>query len=132
MTELSYTTTVDVRYQDHDEMGHVNNATYVTYMEEARTKYFRNELGVPADELSMVVAHLEVDFLRSVQYVDEVEVGVSVTDVGESSFTMAYEVRDDEGVAVEGETVQVVLDPETGTSTPVPDAWRASIRELEA
>lgn len=131
MTEFSYTATVDVRYQDHDEMGHVNNATYVTYMEEARAKYFRDELGVSADELSMVVAHLEVDFRRSVQYADEVEVAVSVTDVGESSFTMAYEVRDDEGVAVEGETVQVVLDPETGASQRVPDEWRESIRVLE-
>jgi len=97
MTEFPYTTTVDVRYQDHDEMGHVNNATYVTYMEEARTKYLRDELGVPADELSMVVAHIEVDFVRSVQYADEVTVAVSVTDLGESSFTMAYELRDGEG-----------------------------------
>ena len=131
MTEFAFTETVDVRYQDHDTMGHVNNATYVTYMEEARTKYLRDELGVPADELSMVVAHIEVDFVRSVQYADEVTVAVSVTDLGESSFTMAYELRDGEGVVAEGETVQVVLDPETGTSTPIPEAWRESIRVVE-
>ncbi|WP_232702256.1 acyl-CoA thioesterase [Halobacterium wangiae] len=131
MSEFQYTTSVDVRYQDHDTMGHVNNAIYVTYMEEARTGYLRDELGVAADDLSMVVAHLEVDFHRPVQYADEVEVAVSVTDVGESSFTMVYEVRDDEGVTVEGETVQVILDPETGSSAPVPEAWRESIRVLE-
>jgi acyl-CoA thioester hydrolase len=131
MTEFPHTTTVDVRYQDHDTMGHVNNAVYVTYMEEARTSYLQDELGIAADELSMVVAHLEVDFQRAVQYADEVEVAVSVTDVGESSFTMAYQVRDDEGVAVEGETVQVVLDPETRTTERVPEEWRTSIRVLE-
>jgi len=131
MTEFSYTETVDVRYQDHDTMGHVNNAVYVTYMEEARFAYLTEGVGIPADELGMVVANLTVDFRRPVEYAREVEVAVSVTDVGDSSFTMAYEVRDDEGVAVEGETVQVALDPETKETRPVPESWRAAFDELE-
>lgn len=131
MTEFAYTTSVDVRYQDHDTMGHVNNAIYVTYMEQARAGYLMDALGVPLDELSMVVANLEVDFRRPVQFAREVEVAVSVTDVGNTSFTMAYEVRDDEGVAVEGETTQVALDPSTGESRRVPDDWRDSIAEVE-
>ncbi|MFB6073024.1 MAG: acyl-CoA thioesterase [Halobacterium sp.] len=131
MTEFSYTATVDVRYQDHDTMGHVNNAVYVTYMEEARFAYLTEGVGIPPNELNMVVADLTVDFRRPVQFAREVEVAVSVTDVGDASFTMAYEVRDDEGVAVEGETVQVALDPETGESRRVPEAWRTAFEELE-
>ncbi|MFC3476801.1 acyl-CoA thioesterase [Halobacterium litoreum] len=131
MTEFSYTESVDVRYQDHDTMGHVNNAVYVTYMEEARFAYLTEGVGIPADELGMVVANLTVDFRRPVEYARDVEVGVSVTDVGDSSFTMAYEVRDDEGVAVEGESVQVALDPETKETRPVPESWRTAFDELE-
>jgi acyl-CoA thioester hydrolase len=131
MTEFAYTTTVDVRYQDHDTMGHVNNAIYVTYMEQARSGYLMDALGVPLDELSMVVANLEVDFRRPVQFAREVEVAAAVTDVGNTSFTMVYEVRDDEGVAVEGETTQVALDPGTGDPRSVPQGWRDAIAELE-
>ena len=131
MTDFAFERTVDVRYQDHDTMGHVNNAVYVTYMEEARFDYLVERVGVDEDELNMVVAHLEVDFRRPVRYAREVDVAVSVADVGGSSFTMTYEVRDDEGVAVEGETVQVTLDPETGEPCPVPDEWRDAIEAVE-
>lgn len=131
MTGFSFERTVDVRYQDHDTMGHVNNAVYVTYMEEARFDYLVERVGVSEDELNMVVAHLEVDFRRPVQYAREVDVAVSVTEIGESSFTMVYEVRDDEGIAVEGETVQVTLDPETGEPCPVPEEWREAIVDVE-
>jgi len=131
MDESAYTTDVELRYRDLDTMGHVNNAVYVTYMEEARFSYLTEGLGVPPMELNMVVANLTVDFRRPVQFADEVEVAVSVTDVGDSSFTMAYEVRDDEGVAVEGETVQVALEPDGSGTRRVPQDWRDAIAELE-
>jgi acyl-CoA thioester hydrolase len=100
-------------------------------MEEARFSYLTEGLGVPPMELNMVVANLTVDFRRPVQFADEVEVAVSVTDVGDSSFTMAYEVRDSEGVAVEGETVQVALEPDGSGTRRVPQDWRDAIDELE-
>jgi len=131
MTEFPFSTTVDVRYQDHDTLGHVNNAVYVTYMEEARVAYLSEYAGLSMGDISMVVAHLDVDFRRTVEYADAVEVAVGVTDVGGSSFTMAYEVRDGEQVAVEGESVQVALDPETGESQPVPDEWREAFELVE-
>jgi len=132
MTEFAFTETVDVRYQDHDTMGHVNNAVYVTYMEQARFAYLTEGLGVPPMELNMVVANLTVDFRRPVQFADEVEVAVSVTDVGDTSFTMTYEVRDGEGVAVEGETTQVALEPGGRETRRVPEDWRDAIADLEA
>lgn len=131
MTEFAFTETVDVRYQDHDTMGHVNNAVYVTYMEQARFAYLTEGLGVPPMELNMVVANLTVDFRRPVQFADEVEVAASVTEVGDTSFTMAYEVRDAEGVAVEGETTQVALEPDGSGTRRVPEDWRDAIADLE-
>lgn len=131
MTEFGFTATVAVRYQDHDTMGHVNNAVYVTYMEQARVEYLTNAAGISWEEMNMVVAHVDVDFRRSVQLASEVEVAVSVTDIGESSFTMAYEIRDEGGVAVEGETVQVTHDSQTGETCPVPAPWRDAIDRIE-
>lgn len=124
MTEFGFTHTVDVRYQDYDMLGHVNNAVYLTYLEDARSAYFSQRLGLSFGDIDMVVAHLEVDFRAPVEDADEVDVAIAVTDVGDTSFTMLYEVRDGDTVALEGESVQVTVDPETGESRPVPEAWR--------
>ncbi len=129
MTEFPFTTTVDVRYQDHDTLGHVNNAVYVTYLEEARVAYLTEHAGLSMENLSMVVAHLDVDFVEPVQHAESVEVAIGVTGVGGSSFTMAYEIRHDDSVAVEAESVQVTIDPDSGKSHPVPKAWRAAFKE---
>lgn len=132
MTEFPFTTAVDVRYQDHDTLGHVNNAAYVTYLEQARVHYFEEHADFEFEDLSMVVAHLDVDFYQPVAHADEVEVAVRVTDVGGSSFTMAYEIRDEGTVAVEAESVQVTIDEETGESRPVPESWRDAFAAAEA
>ncbi|AAG19726.1 MULTISPECIES: thioesterase family protein [Halobacterium] len=132
MTEFAFTETVDVRYQDHDTMGHVNNAVYVTYMEQARFAYLTDGIGRAPTDLDMVVVNLSVDFNRPVEFADTVTVGASITHVGDTSFTMAYEVRDDDGVVATGETVQVALDPDTGQPRSVPDDWRRAIDAIEA
>jgi acyl-CoA thioester hydrolase len=132
MTEFAFTHAVDVRYQDYDMLGHVNNAVYVTYMEDARTAYLAEYAGLEPADIEMVVAHLEVDYRRPVEHAEEVEVAVAVTDVGESSFTMAYEVRDDGTVAVEGESVQVAIDTDTGASRPLPAEWREAFQGATA
>jgi acyl-CoA thioester hydrolase len=127
MTEFPFVHTVGVRYQDYDMLGHVNNAVYVTYMEDARTAYLAEYAGLEPADIEMVVAHLEVDYRRPVEHAEEVEVAVGVTDVGNSSFGFAYEIRDGDAVAVEAESVQVVVDPETGDSRPIPDDWRTAL-----
>jgi acyl-CoA thioester hydrolase len=132
MTEFSFTHAVDVRYQDYDMLGHVNNAVYVTYLEDARTAYLGEYADLEPADIEMVIAHLEVDYRRPVEDTDEVRVAVAVTDVGESSFTMAYEVRDDSDVAVEAESVQVAIDTETGESRPLPAPWRDAFDGITA
>jgi len=131
MADYSFTTEVDVRFQDLDAMGHVNNAVYATLLEEARLAYFREVLDVPLHEVESVLASLELDFRRPVQSPGPVTVAVRVPELGRSSVPMDYEVRTDDAVAAEGHTVQVSVDAETGESRPVPDAWREQIREFE-
>jgi acyl-CoA thioester hydrolase len=69
--EFAYTTTLPVRYRDTDTMGHVNNAVYVTYFEQARIDYFDAVLDIPLEEREMVLANLELDYRRSVTTDDE-------------------------------------------------------------
>ena len=131
MTEFAYETQLDVRFRDHDTLGHVNNAVYATYCEEARTRYYRDVLDVSVNEVSTVLAHFEIDYVRAIEEAPSVTVGARVTDVGTSSFVMEYEIRIDGDVAATAEATQVLYDTEADESRPVPDAWRERFAEVE-
>jgi acyl-CoA thioester hydrolase len=107
-----------VRWDDLDAMGHVNNARYLTYIQESRFLWF------PTAE--MVVARAEVDFLEPIyeggRYFN---VSLWVEAIGNSSFTLAYEVSGDDGVVhAKVTTVQVAVSMETKKSRPLTDAER--------
>lgn len=123
---------VSVRYRDLDTYGHVNNAVYGTYCEEARVAYVDEVLDLDdVSEFSAVVVSLEIDFRSSVTRMTSVDVTVSVSRLGDSSFTATYELRQDDRLVAEAETTQVYVDPETRESRPLPDEWRERIAEFE-
>ncbi|WP_459191342.1 acyl-CoA thioesterase [Halosimplex sp. J119] len=123
---------VDVRYRDLDTFGHVNNVVYGTYCEQARVAYVEEVLGIDdIDEFSAVVVSLNMDFRSSVTEITTVDVGVAVTHLGESSFTMAYELRQDGDLVVEAETTQVFVDPATRESRSIPSEIRERVADFE-
>jgi acyl-CoA thioester hydrolase len=121
---------LDVRFRDLDPMGHVNNAVYVSYLEQARLEYFESVLGLDATDPGNVVASLDVDYRRSLELDADLRVAVWTERLGESSLEMRYEVRDDGRVAAEATTTQVVVDGE-GRPRPIPDEWRERVRSAE-
>lgn len=126
-----YTVDVPVRYRDLDTLKHVNNAVYATYMEEARGGYAADVLGLEFEEYNFVLAHLELTFERPVTLGETVTVGVETSKLGESSATMAYDMRvEDEPVAT-GETTIVFVDQEENHPMPIPDEIRERIVEYE-
>jgi acyl-CoA thioester hydrolase len=131
MTEYATEVELPVRYRDIDSLGHVNNAVYVTYLEQARVEYIREVFAATPLDPGFVVAHVGVDYERSIELDDRVVVGLGVTDIGTSSITMSYEIRAGGELAATAETVIVASDPETGSPGPVPDAWRERIAEHE-
>ena len=100
-----------VRFRDVDAMGHVNNAVYLTYLEDARIAFLR-PLG--ADVPEMILARAEVDFRAPLSEGDQLEIGVRPVRVGTKSFELAYEVRVGEMVAAEAKTVLVSYDYSAG------------------
>jgi len=130
MTEFNYETEIDVRFRDLDSMGHVNNAVYATFLEHARTLYMDDVFGDRPEEINVALVNLEIDFRRQVRFRETVTVGVGVTELGDSSATMAYEVTTGDELAATGETVLVAIDDE-GSSRSLPGVMRERIREFE-
>jgi len=124
-----FETELDVRFRDLDAFGHVNNAVYATYCETARARFLREAVGETFAEPNQVVAHLELDFEAPLAHADadRVRVGVCVREIGGSSVRLGYELRDGHRTVATAETVQVLVDPETGAPRPVPDEWRDAL-----
>ncbi|GAB7017887.1 acyl-CoA thioesterase [Halostagnicola bangensis] len=127
-----FTLSIPVRFRDIDRLNHVNNAVYSTYLEEARFAYLESVLGVDITEFELVIVNLELSFARPISLDDELEVAVSITELGETSWTMTYEFRVDGDVVATGETTNVHFDPESDRPEPLPDEIREPILEHES
>ncbi len=112
-------------------MNHVNHAVYATYLESARGAYLEEVAGRSAEGAAFVLANLEISYERPITTGDDPTVALSVTRLGESSCTMAYEIRVGDDVAATAETTIVHVDPETQTSSPISDAIARRIGEYE-
>ena len=125
----TYTAEIEVRFRDIDAMGHVNNAVYATYLEQARTRYFRDVLETDLSSISTVLASLSLEFHRPIELEDgTVTVAIDVPELGRSSVPMTYELRTPNESVATAESTQVHVDPETGEAHPIPEKHRDRIR----
>ncbi len=113
-----------VRFRDVDALGHVNNAVFLTYLEEARIAFL---VPLGAEVSNMILARVEIDFRAPLRMGDEIEIGVRPANVGTKSFELEYEVRSGDEVAAEAKTVLVSFDYESGRSIELPESWREAL-----
>ncbi|HEX9351193.1 MAG TPA: thioesterase family protein [Gaiellaceae bacterium] len=113
-----------VRFRDVDALGHVNNAVFLTYLEEARIAFL---VPLGAEVSNMILARVEIDFRAPLRMGDEIEIGVRPANVGTKSFELEYEVRSGDAVAAEAKTVLVSFDYESGRSIELPESWREAL-----
>jgi acyl-CoA thioester hydrolase len=119
---------IEIRWRDLDGFGHVNNSTYLTYLEEARDQYLTDVLGEAVHRT--VIRHIEVDFVSGLTQADDyVDVEVALTGVGSSSVTLEERIVStlDGRVAATARTVMVHTDETRAASAPWPHASRAAI-----
>ncbi|MDF9745277.1 acyl-CoA thioesterase [Natrinema salsiterrestre] len=126
-----FTVDISVRYRDLDPLDHVNHAVYASYLEIARTSYLREIAALPSEEISFVMANLEISYDRPIRMGDDPTIALSVSRLGDSSCTMTYEIRADDAVAATAETTIVHVDPETERPSSIPDGMARRIREYE-
>lgn len=122
------------RFRDTDAMGHVNNAVYFTYFEEARAEYFRQVMGLDSyNNVGIILAQTRCDFRSPLLVGEEVEVGARVDRIGRKSVDMSYEIRERSGgrLIAEGTSVQVAFDYQAKRAVEVPDEFRRKAAAFE-
>ena len=122
-----------VRWGDLDAFMHVNNAAYLTYIQEARvdfTVYSRQRANLQPVLIEMVVAHADIDYINPIYDAGiEIDIAVWVSKIGTSSFVLQYELSKNGEIYAKAKTVQVTVSMDSKTSRPVNEQERAFLSQ---
>jgi acyl-CoA thioester hydrolase len=128
-------TTLQVRFRDIDAFGHVNNAVFFSYLEQARIEYLIDVLQPAAtfDRLPLILARVELDFRSPIMFGEEVSVETRIDGIGRSSLAMSHRMTAGEEGRLVGESTSVLVTYDYATARPmdVPDDWRAKLTAHE-
>ena len=107
---------IEIRWHDVDAYNHVNNAVYLTYLEECRDEWLERALGEGTGVLDFVIARIAIDFRRELRLEDDsVVVQCQLAGMGRSSVRTKEVISTRTNrIAAEAEAVLVARDPDTG------------------
>jgi acyl-CoA thioester hydrolase len=121
---------IEVRWRDLDSSRHVNNAVYLTYLEEVRTEWLEHVLGSSSSVHEFVLARIAIDYRRELTLEDEVVATCRLERIGTSSVGTVEEIRTAAGeLAAEAEAVVVAWNQSEGTSRPLTGAERSALEQ---
>lgn len=135
LDDFKYKTSLETRFADFDMMGHVNNAVYFTYMEIARTKYWKQAIAWDWEQTGVVIAKASIDYIKPVYLKDILSMYVRTSRIGTSSFDLEYllvkHVNGKEEVCSKGKSVCVAFDYATKKPAPIPEKEKGKMIEFE-
>ena len=119
---FEFSTQIEVRFADLDAYGHVNNAIFFTYLENARVKLFKQRFGPFLEsEMLFIVVRSECDYLAPIELDDPVEISISVEKITFTSFTFAYRLHNGaDKIYAKAKTVIVSYDPKNKKPAAIP------------
>ena len=126
-----YRLPVQVRWRDLDAFDHVNNANFMTYLEEARIRWFETLDGPWVDAaIAPLLAAVQMQYRQPIPYPADVTVELLAGRAGNTSVTLGHRIRggrDDGPTYADGHVVLVWIDRASGRPAPLPDAVRAAV-----
>jgi acyl-CoA thioester hydrolase len=136
MSKYNFYHPIEVRYGDLDPQGHLNNAKYLTFMEQARISYIKH-LGLWEGgsfmDIGIILADVHIVFKSSIEFGQPVSVGVRISSIGNKSLNMEYRIEDSRtgDVLSTGSSVLVAYDYRRQETIPVPEKWQRAITAYE-
>ncbi len=118
---------VEPRFSETDALGHINNTVLPVWFEQARTpifKFFTPTLAV--DEWSLILAKIEVSFLKQIYYGEVLEIKTYIEMIGTKSFVVYHEAWQHQQQVANGKAVMVYFDHASQKSQQIPE----TIKEL--
>ena len=134
---FNHTTQIHLRFFDMDAFGHINNARYLTYFEEARIKYLDDVIKKKYEwsGQGVILANVEIDFKAPGHFKDKVSIVTRCSHIGNKSFNLEHRMikteKKEEFLLATASTVVVMFDYENNVTIPVPEEWKNAFRKYE-
>lgn len=133
--EFRHNLPIQLRFNDMDILGHINNTTYFKFFDLAKCRYFQDLLPDDFDwkQINIVVANINSDFYAPTFFNESVAVHTMVTHIGDKSLRMEQRLYNTETGQVKCvcRTVMVGYDTKAGCSIPITQEWRDAIEKYE-
>ncbi len=124
---------IEVRWRDLDAFNHVNNSTYLTFLEETRLQWLKHVPGTWFDAHCVpVLVASHIHYRRPIEWPASIVVELVCERAGNSSLTIGHRIvhaDDDTCVYSDGNVVAVWMDPETGKPVPLPPSIRDAVAQ---
>jgi acyl-CoA thioester hydrolase len=127
MAPAPFVTTQRLRFCDTDAMGHVNNAVYAVLYEAGRADLFHGLGLLRHGGFSLVIARLEIDFLREMNWPGQVRIETGLHRIGGKSIHLRQRLLIGDELVSRAASVLAVIDRNTRRSVPVDEAWRGAL-----
>ncbi|MDQ3192674.1 MAG: acyl-CoA thioesterase [Bacteroidota bacterium] len=134
---MPLTIPIEIRFADIDKLGHVNNAVYLTYFEQARLKYFKEVIGTGIDwsENGIILAKAEIDFILPLLLENKAVVEISCSRIGTKSFDLNYQIivekSNTKTVITKGKTIMVCYNYKNEKTIEIPTNWLEKVKSFE-
>ena len=133
--KFKHTIPIQLRFNDFDTLGHVNNSVYFSFYDLGKTSYFSEVMPdiVSSKDVGVVIANIQVSFLLPVYPNENVAVQTTVVEIGNKSFKLFQQLIDVDTNEVKCicQTVMVGFDAKTKATKPISDEWRKAMTDFE-
>lgn len=133
LNRFTFSTKIQIRFIDMDAFRHVNNANYLTFCEIARTEYWKKRIRWDWTKLGIIIARVEIDYLKPLTLKDKLIVYVRTSKVGNKSFELEYVLSSKQHnrqiVHATAKTVCVCIDYNTDTTVPIPKKYKETMEK---
>lgn len=130
-----HTLPIQIRFNDVDQMGHVNNAVIMEYLDLGKSTYF-SAAGIPVTpdegDFCVLIVHCELDFFRQIRYNDAVTVTTQVTRWGNKSLEVTQQVLANGETAATCKTVMSGFSRSSQAAAVIPEDIKDRVRSYEA
>lgn len=133
--EFRHRQPVQLRFNDIDMLGHLNNSVYIQLMDLGKASYFHQFIDgrLDHDKLAIVVANINCDFYAPAHLEERLEVMTAIESMSEKSLRLEQRVinADNGEVKCRAITTMVNIDPHTGRAVDITPEWRKLLSDFE-
>ncbi|MBQ8455828.1 MAG: acyl-CoA thioesterase [Bacteroidaceae bacterium] len=125
---------IQIRFNDVDKFGHVNNTVYFEFYDTAKTDYIATVCqDVDWERVAIMVVKIEAEFLAQIKAGNHIAARTRVSKIGNKSFHLEQDIIDVDTQEVKCRclSVMVLYDLVRHQSMPLPEAWRKAISEFD-